>query len=76
MPRGNKSLYSWFWSHHKMAAMPYMVKPLKNIFLQSHKSGDFETWHTANRVEPYKVYINNDPWFTLIYVTTRSALFI
>ena len=47
----------------KMATMPmYGKKPFKNLPLQTHKSDDLQTWHTAEgtwplqkkRLEPYK----------------------
>ena len=31
----------------KMATMPYIVKPFKNLLLQNRKSYDLETWQTA-----------------------------
>ena len=31
----------------KMAAMPYMVKTLKNLLLRNQKTDDLETWYAA-----------------------------
>ena len=56
----------------KIAAMPIYGKTLKNLLLQNRKSNELETWHVALVTHVLQVYINDDPWLTLTYFTTRS----
>ena len=55
----------------KMATMPIFDKNLKNL-LQNQKSYDLGTWHVSLRTQSLQSCLNDDPWLTLTYFTTRS----
>ena len=50
----------------------YMVKTLKNLFLQNRQANFHETWYVASGILPIIVCINDDPGVTLTYFTARS----
>ena len=56
----------------KMASMPiYGKNNLKMFFFRTISQMTLK----PGTLEPYKVYINDDPGLTLVYFITRSTLF-
>ena len=52
----------------------YMIKTLKNLFLQNQKSYDLETWHVVLGLKCYKIYVNDDSELTMTYFMAMSDL--
>ena len=48
-----------------MAAMPYMVKTLKNLLLWNQKADDFETWYAASGPQVLPSLFKWWPWVDL-----------
>ena len=70
---GGKKIYINRLGHKtKMAAMPKLIKTLKNLLLQNQKSYDLQLgmYHWGPKL--YKVYINDDPGLPLTYFTAWS----
>ena len=59
-----------------MAAMPIYGKNLLKIFSRTISQMTLKLGTQQQGLEPYKVCVNDDPWLTLTYFTTRSTLFI
>ena len=60
----------------KMATMPIHGKNSLNIFFSRTRSQMTKLGTQQKGLEPYKVYINDDPGLLLAYCTTRLTLLI
>ena len=77
MPRGNKNLYNWSWSHDQHGRHAHIwQQAFKSLLLQNHKSDALENWHTAKGLEPYKVYIKDDPRLTLAFLQQVQLFYL
>ena len=53
---------------------PYMLKTLKNLFLQNQKAGDLESWYVASSTRVLQSLFKWWPWVDLTYFMARSNL--
>ena len=76
MPHGIKVYITGPGQMTKMAIMPiYSKNPIKIIFSRATSRMALKLGTKHQGLEPYNVYLNDDPGLTLVYFTLRSTLF-
>ena len=76
----HESLFKWFRSDDLQVTLqrwppcPYMVKILKTFFSGTKRPLTLKLGMQHRVLKYYQVCLNDDPWLTLTYFTTRSNL--